>query len=185
VIPEREITGVLTRTPWVTRHELPQIEEADRDYVAAEIYAFLLSWLASLNCPVVNRPMPGRLAGPSWAERQWLAAAGSAGLKVSPRTGELRGRVVVVTVVGRQCFGEASPELHAGSLRLAALAQVELLGVHFDGSDSDALFVGANPFPPLDDIRVQNALFALLQKPVSRPRAFPNLRPWRIVEHSD
>ena len=79
VIPEQEVTGVLTRTPWVTRYELPQIDEADRDYVATEVSAFLLSWLASRDCPVVNWPTPGCLTGPPWGKLQWSAAAAAAG----------------------------------------------------------------------------------------------------------
>jgi hypothetical protein len=186
VIPEQEITGLLTRTPWVSRYELPQIDEADRDYVATEVSAFLLSWLASRDCPVVNRPMPGCLAGPPWGERQWLAAAAAAGLRTTTlgtdRLGEGR---AIVTVVGRQCFGEADSELQASSLRLAELAQVELLDVHFDRAEAYASFVGANPFPPLDDIGVRAALFALLQKPAQRPTRLPNLSPWRVVERAD
>jgi hypothetical protein len=184
-IPEQEVTGVLTRIPWVTRYELPQIDEADRDYVATEVSAFLLSWLASRDCPVVNRPMPGCLAGPPWGERQWIAAAAAAGFRITTsRPGELGDGRVTVTVVGRQCFGEAASGLQTSSLRLAELAQVELLDVHFDSAEADASFVGANPFPPLSDIGVRTALLALLQKPARRPAAFPDLRPWRIVERA-
>ena len=88
-------------------------------------------------------------------------------------------------MAGRQCFGEAAPELRAGSLRLAALAQVELLDVHFDSGEADASFVGANLFPPLGDPGVRAALFALLHKPAQRPTLLPDLRPWRVVERAD
>jgi hypothetical protein len=186
VIPGREIRAVLTRTPWVTPYELPQIEEGDREYVASEVSAFLLSFLASCDCPVVNRPTPGCLAGPPWGALQWWAAAAAVGLRTTTlQTDKLGNGSAVVTVVGRQCFGEAAPELYASSLRLAALAQVELLDVHFDSAESDASFIRANPLPPLDDIGVRAALFALLQDPAPRPPAFPNLRPWRVVERTD
>jgi hypothetical protein len=186
VIPELEVTGVLTRIPWVSRYELPQIDEADRDYVATETSAFLLSWLASRDCPVINRPMPSCLSGPPWGKLQWSAAAAAAGLSpTTSRTDELGDGGVIVTVVGRECFGEAAPELCAGSLRLAALAQVELLDVHFDSAEADASFVGANLFPPLDDPGVRAGLLGLLQKPGQRPTRLPNLSPWRVVERAD
>ena len=181
VIPEQEVRGVLTRIPWVSRYELPQIDEADGDYVATEVSAFLLSWLASRDCPVINRPMPSCLAGPPWGKLQWLAAAAAAGLKTTTfRTDKLGSGGVTLTVVGRQCFGEAAPELRAGSLRLAALAKVELLDVHFDSAEADASFAGANLFPPLSDPSVRAALLALLHKPAQRPTLLPNLRPWRV-----
>lgn len=43
------------------RHAKP----AERDYATAELIAFMLSWLAGLDCPVRNRPVPECLAGPS------------------------------------------------------------------------------------------------------------------------
>jgi hypothetical protein len=186
VIPEQEVTGVLTRTPWISGYELPQIDEADRDFVASEVSALLLSWLASRRCPVINRPMPSCLAGPPWGRLQWLAAAAAAGLRLpTVEIAKLGDAAVIVTVVGRECFGEAAPELRASSLRLAALAQVELLDVHFDRAEADASFAGVNLFPPLDDLGVRHALFALLQSRANRPTRLPNLRPWRAVEQSD
>lgn len=179
--PDADITGVLTRTPWISPYELPQIREVDREYAATEMAAFLLSWLFSLECPVVNRPMPGCLGGPPWQAPQWVAASAAAGLKIS-RTGRSRAATpsgATLTVVGTQCFGDAAPELQAASLRLAALAQVELLGIQYDDSDGDAGFVSATAFPSLEDTEVKEALLALLQRPARKQAAFPDLRPWR------
>jgi hypothetical protein len=117
---------------------------------------------------------------------QWLAAAAAAGLRPpTVEIGKLGDSSVIVTVVGRECFGEAAPELRASSLRLAALAQVELLDVHFDRAEADASFMGANLFPPLDDLGVRAALLALLQSRANRPTRLPNLRPWRAVKQAD
>jgi hypothetical protein len=38
---------------------------ADRDYATAELIAFMMSWLAGVDCPVRNRPEPACLAGPA------------------------------------------------------------------------------------------------------------------------
>lgn len=43
------------------RHAVP----AEREYATAELIAFVLSWLAGLECPVRNRPEPECLAGPA------------------------------------------------------------------------------------------------------------------------
>src|SRR5207248_5485047 len=63
-VPVDAITGVLTLVPAITVDELPQIIASDREYVAAEMSAFLRAWLAALPCPVINRPTPTALAGP-------------------------------------------------------------------------------------------------------------------------
>ena len=57
-IPGEELQCVLTRLPWVTEMELPEIVAPDRAYVAAEMSAFLLFWLSGLACPVLNKPTP-------------------------------------------------------------------------------------------------------------------------------
>jgi hypothetical protein len=183
VIPEKEITGVLTRLPWVSPVELVSISGDDREYVAAELSAFLLSWLTSLDRPVVNRPTPGCLAGPPWRAAQWVAAATVAGLVVSPKCGTVWASPPSrVTVVGSECFGDVAGELCSASLRLAALASVDLLDVFFDGTGADAAFIGVNAFPPLDDVAVCDAVLTLLQKPAYRKGGLPDLRPWRRTQ---
>src|SRR5579864_5186086 len=49
-IPATAITGVLTRLPAVAADELAHIAAADRDYVASEMTAFLIAFLAALPC---------------------------------------------------------------------------------------------------------------------------------------
>jgi hypothetical protein len=180
VVPETEITGVLTRLPWVNPAELVHILPDDRDYIAAEISAFLLSWLTSIDRPVLNRPMPGCLCGPPWRATQWMAAARVAGLRVAPRGGFHQGSSPAsVTVVGEQCFGEVAPELNEGSMRLSKLAGTDLLDVTFDGNAADAAFLGANVCPSLENTGERAAALALLHGPVRRTEGFPDLRPWR------
>jgi hypothetical protein len=65
-IAARDLRGVVTRLPAVSEADLEHIAEPDRAYVAAEMHAFLLSWLTALRCPVLNRPAPACLAGPAW-----------------------------------------------------------------------------------------------------------------------
>src|SRR5262245_49828372 len=78
------ISGVLTRLPRVAEADLAHVVAADRAYAAAEMTAFLLSWLAALTCPVLNRPTPGCLSGPSWWPEQWAAAAARVGIPTRP-----------------------------------------------------------------------------------------------------
>ena len=65
IIRAGEITGVLTRLVAVSEDDLPGIDAADRNYVANEMHAFLMAWLDSLPCPVLNPPSPNCLCGPA------------------------------------------------------------------------------------------------------------------------
>src|SRR5208337_4871033 len=79
LVPQKEITGVLTRLPCVVEEQLLDIVPEDRPYVAAEMTAFLLFWLSSLKCPVLNRPTPTCLSGPYWHREKWVRVAAAAG----------------------------------------------------------------------------------------------------------
>lgn len=139
-VPVAAVEGVLTLLPAVTVADLAHITPEDREYVAAEMTAFLaawLGWLVERGVPVVNRPAPGNLAGPALREEGWLLAAARAGLAtrpVRPRAGAytrassrrgrpdpatsvgwppspLAGSSIAVPVVGGRCLPDASGRL--------------------------------------------------------------------------
>jgi hypothetical protein len=163
------IGGVYTRLPGVYEHELLQIAPEDRAYVAAEMHAFLVSWLTELPCPVVNRPTPVCLAGPAWRHEQWIHVADRVGIRVAPA----RRRVsltapaepetpptagATVTVVGRRGIGSVAPCLERQARRLAEAAGVELLAAHFSSPRPDAQLVAASSWPDIADSDVSEAL---------------------------
>jgi hypothetical protein len=172
LLPQREITGVLTRLPWVTDGEVLEVVAHDRGYVATEMTAFLLFWLSRLRCPVLNRPTPTCLSGPYWRAEKWVHVAARAGIPVQAVRRDTRSESapnalpptmpVAVTVVGRRIFGEAHPELLNQSRRLAELADVALLTVRFAGAERGAAFIGADTFPALDDERFKEAALEYL-----------------------
>jgi hypothetical protein len=182
-VASRTIVGVLTRLPAVTEHDLPHIIAADRAYVAVEMTAFLLAWLTSLSCPLVNRPSAQCLSGPHWREAQWIRAANRLGIPAVPAMlGTRRTRRVhddgedgttSVVVIGRQHVGTADPVLVAHAHALADAAVVELLSVRFDGEGPSARFVAASISPDLDDARVSDAVLRLMR---SRAAARGDLR---------
>ena len=146
----QSIRGVLTRRPAVLPQELVTIAEADRCYVAAEITAFLMAWLSSLSCPVLNRPQGGCLSGPNWRIDQWLRTASSIGIPVrpivravpAPAPGPVREapshRLDRVVVVGSEVFGDISAARADEARRLAFAAGVELLEAQFHGPELTA-----------------------------------------------
>jgi hypothetical protein len=171
-IPQREITGVLTRLPWVTEDEVIEIAAHDRAYVAAEISAFLLFWLSRLRCRVLNPPTPTCLSGPYWRAEKWVHMAARVGIPVLPVRRDTRSEsregvspsttTVAVTVIGRRVFGKAHREILNQSRRLAELANVALLTLRFASAERGAAFIDADTFPTLDDDTFRQAALEYL-----------------------
>jgi hypothetical protein len=173
-ISQRQISGVLVRLPYISEAELPHIASTDRSYVAAEMGAFLLSWLSALPCPILNRPTPTCLAGPYWRQPQWLYAAAelgipacttvaSAGALESPLSDYWTPRITV-TVVGEQCFGTEDERLMTQTRSLAAAAGADLLAVHFLQQNGVARFLGVDLVPDVSCPAVADSIRSYLLK---------------------
>src|SRR5262249_25802902 len=122
IVPVAEIAGVLTLRPAVVPDEFTSIAPADRQYVAGEINAFLVAWLAGLGCPVLNPRSPNCLSGPGWRAEQWTFTAAQCGIPVIPRARHIPPReapaagaaaCAAVTVVGDAVIGAANETLAA------------------------------------------------------------------------
>lgn len=166
-----DLRGVITRLPLVQEHDLGHIAAADREYVAAEMTAFLLSWLTGLKCPVLNRPTVTSLMGKNFSRERWLVLAGRAGLTVARGARGALGSDVerprfggAATVIGDRWVGDVDDALGEGAVRLAAIAGVSLCTVRFDGGDGGAGFIDADLFTDLGDPRVADALLEHLDR---------------------
>jgi hypothetical protein len=168
VISNGEIEGVLTLRPRVFAAELRLIRPADRQYVSVEMNAFLLAWLTSLRCRVMNRPCATSLAGPTWSAEQWTTTAAALGIPVRRRTRVVPAvatspaeDAIEVVAIGEQCFGAAAPALADWTRRLARAAAVELMAARFSRTDHHLL--SATSWPPLGDGDVFDALRARME----------------------
>jgi hypothetical protein len=180
LVPQKEITGVLTLLPCVFEQDLVDIAPEDRGYVAAEMTAFLLFWLSRLQyqCPVLNRPTASCLSGPNWRREQWIHAAARAGIPVKSlrrhaalsafANEEAEPSSATVTVVGRRIFGDVEPDLHRQARRLADLAGVELLSVRFSGPERGASFVSADSSLDFSDEALADEVLAYLRSRTAR-----------------
>ena len=183
----RDLRGVVTRLSAVSEDDLEHIAAPDRAYVAAEMQAFLVSWLTALHCPVLNRPGPVCLAGPAWRPAQWSQAAAHLGLPVTTvveqasfaRTRSAREtsrpKGVTVTVVGQRIIGTVDPLLARQARALATAAGVDLLAVRFSSPAADARFVGAHLWPDIAAAPIAAAVFDYLHHtaPGEERRDFP------------
>ena len=177
-VPVEDITGVVTCLPSVSELELLHIVPAERAYVAAEMTAFLLSWLSALTCPVVNRPSAVCLCGPFWRPEQWAHAASRAGMRVQPVSRRVAltaeatpaaAESITVTVVGERCFGQADPAVMAGVRRLARAAGVDVLAVQVSGPEPSATFLGADLCPDLTSADTADAVLEHLEESRAQP----------------
>jgi len=165
VIATSAITAVVTRMPAVSEAELGHVHEEDRGYAAAEIQAFLLAWLSSLVCPVLNRPSPSNLGGPWWSLAQWVQRARRLDVAArpvtyravfetdgSPGNSRVDGSSIPVDVVGHRAFlaggrepADSEAALARAAVSLARDAGVELLRVYFErGSEQTPVFLEAD-----------------------------------------
>jgi len=171
-VAAKEISGVLTRLPWVAEHDLGHFVPEDRAYAASEKTAFLLAWLSGLDCPVLNRPTPGCLSGPCWRAEQWVCLAARLGMRVSPvrRRAPDDDAVLAqtpsaeVVVIGNRCVGDVHPYLADCAGSLAKAAGVDLLLVSFDGAERGSKFLNASPWPDLWANDVSDAILDYFQR---------------------
>jgi hypothetical protein len=175
IIAYAETKGVLTRLSRILEHDLPNIVNIDRVFVAAEMTAFLMFWLSSLKCPILNRPTPTSLSGPNWHQAQWVFAASKLGIPIHPfhiDTSKNLGKSesvtnfhpLTVTVVGRSCFGEADDTLKTYARGLAAAAGVNLLSVCFSSRESGSYFISADQMPDISSKEVSDAVLEYFDK---------------------
>jgi len=169
-----KITGVLTRLPYVSERELMHIVPPDRAYVAAEMTAFLLSWLTGLKCPLLNRPTPTCLSGCDWRREQWIYLATLLGIPVIPvrRQAKPDGDVSTnpstdsfdtVTVIGKRGIGAIDERQAAHARRLAAAAGMDLLAVHFRNLGGEPRLLGADPWPDITSTEVADGMLEYFQ----------------------
>jgi hypothetical protein len=160
-LPVRGLRGVLSRLPVVDAAMLDHLHESDRQYIASETTAFLLGWLASLRCPVLNRPSASSILGPGVSEDHlpYLAARADVELaRVCDASGEHTASRCAMTVVGERCFGPGDSALAQSAHRFARAAGVELMTVHFDATTARARLVGAELLVDTDDDAIARAV---------------------------
>lgn len=135
--PVDRLLGVIVRRPAVAAEELPWIALDDRHYAMAEVNAFLVAWLAGLQCRVFNRPSASSLCGPAWSQTHWQIAAARAGVRwyAAPTPATAMDAVF--------CHGRSDVQVSTAQSRaaeaLARSASVDLLGVRFAGDEVAAV----------------------------------------------
>lgn len=155
------VRAALVLLPGIREVDLGQIVPEDRAYVAAEMNAFLFFWLNDLTCPVIDRPQAGSLMGPAWGLERWRWEAHAVGLPLCTQISHWE-RPRSISVVGEQVYGTDDDALQKAAMRLARSANTLLLTLLLVNDQ----FLYAHPRPQLHDMRVANAVRALIQRSV-------------------
>jgi hypothetical protein len=132
-----DLRGVLVRRPAIAAEELGWVHKRDRVYIAAEVNAFLVAWLASLPCRVLNRPTATSLSGPAWSPLHWQLAAARSGVGWAITGGG--GRTCDVVVCSPAVLGAKTPRQEEAARRLAEISGADLLGIRFAGDAAVAV----------------------------------------------
>jgi hypothetical protein len=193
VVATEDIAGVVMRLPAITAQDVPVLAAEDRAYAATEMTAFLLYWLSSLSCPVLNRPSAPGLCGPAWRSEQWAMTAARLGLDAEVRRRRVPAferdapapssptpappaqppsDVVEVAVVGDRCPGTDDEELARQARLLAGAAGAETLTVCFAGSR----FLDATRWVDVRDDEVADALLHRIRAGARPPATGASVR---------
>lgn len=159
--PTGALHGVIVRRPAVAAEELSWIAADDRQYVAAEINAFLVAWLSALSCPVLNRPTATSLCGPAWSQIYWKVAAARAGITWAGSVAPDAAREVVFCR-GRHHGAATKQQISAGA-KLTRISGADLLGVQFAGAAVTAVTL----LPRLAEQGARDIVLAHLQTEVA------------------
>lgn len=170
-----EIGGVVMRMSHVDDRRLQRVASPHRATAATQMNAFLLAWLSSLDCPMLNRPSAQTLAGPGWSRETWRQRAASIGIPVKAATRKLAYPSVstvsadtfddhnTVTIIGKHHIGDVDTVLVQQARSLAKLAGVELISVSFNGPYAGASLVDVSLWPEVT-AQLADAMLAYLQR---------------------
>lgn len=162
------ITGVINRLTSIPADRVRASFLSGGRHTEREQMAYFVSWMYGLPVPVINRPSMYSLSG-AWHEAsEWTMLATLSGLHLAPfcqspvtasdsdvgcgRLTPFDMPVQSVYVVGSTVVGSGIPKSIAdASLRLAATAKADLLGIDFVVSSPWSwLVAGINAFPNLE-----------------------------------
>jgi hypothetical protein len=140
------IEGLVNRIRFLPQQHLTRVAASDQSYAVDELRGWLLAWLDSLPCPVINQPRPQSLGG-LWHHPATVAhLAAVSGLPCGDGSEDPEASRSAVVVFEGKVFGPILPRARQeAACRLAALLGASALQVDFEqGGKTGWRFVGAN-----------------------------------------
>jgi hypothetical protein len=154
-----DLDGVVCRLQQVPVPQFRGAPEVDRRYAAIEAHALAISWLASLECPVLNPVTSRGLCGPAVEAPELFSLAASCGLRgrrfrfagaSSPHWLEPLAEPREVLVVGERVIDPLGEADESACAELARRLDCPVLGVLLARSaEGEQMFCGIELLPPL------------------------------------
>lgn len=154
-----DLGGVVCRLRQVPVPQFESAAEVDRRYAAIEAHALAISWLASLECAVLNPVSSRGLCGPLLGPPELFSLAASCGLRgrrfrfigaPSPQWLEPLVEPRTVLVVGEQVFDPLGEADAGACAELARKLNCPVLGVVLGRSaEGEQMFCGVETLPRL------------------------------------
>jgi hypothetical protein len=175
----QEIDGVISTIPYFLPQEFYHVDPADREYVCAEVSAFLIYFLSELSCKKLNPPSTRRLSGLSMNRIEWLKAATRCGVPIWPvRTkngtpmpmGDTHGlQQLRATIVGDITVGECVPRKVGEYMRtLSQLFGMPYLSGFFVSRDETEYFLAdLESLPDVSIVEHREAIAKFMRQPSS------------------
>jgi hypothetical protein len=152
-----ELDGVVCRLPAVGVDDVGWVHPDDRPYAVAELNAFLLAWLESLPCPVLNPRRGEVLCG--WLDWADIAAAAAV---ASVRHGTSRGVAALAISVVDGRSGRERSDLVEAAEAIASRISLPLVRVHLHKAPQIEC-VGVDPWVAVDSAVVASSVRAALR----------------------
>jgi hypothetical protein len=144
ICPARRLAAVITALDAVVPADLPHVRAGDRGFVAAEMTAFLRSWLQTLACPVLDPPTALALSGAAGDRATWSRATALLAVADRQATAVPVLRTRAVTVIGGRVVGPAPAPAAATALSLVRAAGVTAARLTLtDDAHEPALYAAA------------------------------------------
>lgn len=154
-----DLAGVVCRLQQVPVPQFRDAPEVDRRYAAIEAHALAISWLASLDCPVLNPVTSRGLCGPAVEPPELFSLAAACGLRgrrfrfagtSAPQWLEPLAEPRTVLVVGERAFDPLGEADASACAELARRLGCPVLGVGLARSaEGEQVFCGVDMLPPL------------------------------------
>ena len=160
-IKSNEIKGILNRFRYVHTEHIKK--SVDVGYAMEELNAFFIGWLASLEIPILNKPLPFNYSGKWRHPSQWIYLAAKAGLRTIDYIYEYKGNyhhpiqnnkknpsvIVLDNEVIKTSFDSSNSIKEEECIKLAERSENRLLQIQFEKKDNDFYFSWADPVPDL------------------------------------
>lgn len=160
-VSNRDVSFFLNRVMYVSHPFWKKMDKTECDYFHQEWNAFMLGWLQCFESVLINRPLPGYLAGYSPAQLTWQIIARRSGFNIKPqyfssdlndlprlKNGAIPPNITRILVFNHKVFANKfQAELARACIELSKVANCGLMEVCVNEDGGKYYFISASVVP--------------------------------------